>query len=284
MNGPQAAAMSLPRPRRALWIVLVTMGALGILTAFLRTWVPGEHRVFEALGCKVDHVLSQPWGLLTSGLLTDPDHWWDLLLSALGLYFLGATLEQRWGSWRFLRFLTLAVVVGNLTVLAVSSVVPLAPLTPAEAQGRFHPGFLFGPWAAITAIAIAWSRELGNSTANLFFVLPIKGRLLFWVTLGFCVLDLIYPTPLHEGVVAPFGGVIVGLLFGGTPSLARTGWLHLRLAVLRRRASSVPVEDVLEPKPKRRGRSGSPALRVMPGGLEEALKKRTPPKDKRYLN
>jgi len=278
MNGPQAMAISFPRPRRALWIVLIAMFALGIFTAFLMTWVPGGHLVFEKLGCRLDHLLTQPWGLLTSGLLTDPEHWSHLLLSLVGLYFLGASLEQRWGSWRFARFLAIAVIVGNLTVLAVSAVVP------AEAQGRFHPGFVFGPTAAITAIAIAWSREYANSTVNIFFVLPVKGRLLFWVTIGFCVLDLIYPTPLHEGVVAPFGGVIVGLLFGGTPSLARTAWLHLRLAFLRRRASSVQVEDVLEPKPKRRPRPGSPPLRVVSGGLEEALKKRTPPKDKRYLN
>jgi membrane associated rhomboid family serine protease len=278
MNGPQAIAMSFPRPRRALWIVLIAMAALGIFNAFLMNWVPGGHQVFEALGCKLDHLLTQPWGLLTSGLLTDPEQWSHLLLSLVGLYFLGASLEQRWGSWRFARFLAIATIAGNLTDLAVSAIVP------AGAQGRFHPAFVFGPWAAITAIAIAWSREYGSSTVNLFFVLPVKGRLLFWVTIGFCVLDLIYPTPLHEGAVAPFGGVIVGLLFGGTPSLARTAWLHLRLAVLRRRTTSLTVEDVLEPKPKRRPRPGSPPLRVVSGGLEEALKKRTPPKDKRYLN
>ena len=45
-----------------------------------------------------------------------------------------------------------------------------------------------------------------------------------------------------------------------------------------------PVEDVLEPKPKRRPRPGAPPLRVVSGGLEDVLKKRTPPKDKRYLN
>jgi len=278
MNGPQAIAMSFPRPRRALWIVLIAMFALGIFNALLTQWVPGGHRVFEALGCKLDHLLTQPWGLLTSGLLTDPEQWSHLLLSLVGLYFLGASLEQRWGSWRFARFLAIAVVAGNLTDLAVSAIVP------AEAQGRFHPAFVFGPWAAITAIAIAWSREYATATVNLFFVLPVKGKLLFWVTIGFCVLDLIYPTPLHEGVVAPFGGLIAGLLFGGTPSLARSGWLHLRLAVLRRKATRVSAEDVLEPKPKRRPRPGSPPLRVVSGGLEEALKKRTPPKDKRYLN
>ncbi|HEY8086973.1 MAG TPA: rhomboid family intramembrane serine protease, partial [Polyangiaceae bacterium] len=188
-------------------------------------------------------------------------------------------LEERWGSWRFARFLALAVVVGNLTVLGVSH------LVPATSDPRFHPALLFGPMAAITAIAVAWSREFANSTVNLFFFLPIRGKVLLWITLGFCVLDLIYPSGLPEGVVAPFGGVVAGLLLGGTPSPARTAWLKVRLAVLRRQSTALTVEgDVAAPKPKRRARPGSPPLRVVSGGLEEVLKKRTPPKDKRYLN
>ena len=61
-------------------------------------------------------------------------------------------------------------------------------------------------------------------------------------------------------------------------------WLRLKLAVLRRRAASLSVDDVLEATPKRRQRAGAPPLRVVSGGLEEVLKKRSPPKDKRYLN
>jgi membrane associated rhomboid family serine protease len=277
MNRPPALSFAFPKPRRALWIVLVAMAVLGVFSAFLATWVPGGERVFELLGYRLDRTI-EAWRLLTSGLLTSPEHWSHLALSLLGLYFLGAPLEQKWGSWRFARFLALAVVVGNLTVLAI------AALVPDHTQPRFHPAFVFGPTAAITAIAIAWSREYAQSTVNLFFFLPVRGKVLFWITIGFCVLDLIYPAALPEGVVAPFGGVIAGLLFGGTPSLARTAWLHLRLAVLRRRSSSLNVEDVLATKPKRRPRAGAPPLRVVPGGLEEVLKKRTPPKDKRYLN
>lgn len=278
MNAPPAMSLAFPRPRRALWVVLIALTALGIFTAFLRTWIPGGVLVFTALACKLQQAFTQPWRLLTSGLLTDPDHWSHLALSLLGLYFLGAPLEQRWGSWRFARFLALAVLVGNLTVIAVSLVMP------ANAQERFHPPLFFGPTAAITAIAIAWSREYAQSTVNLFFFLPIRGKVLFWITIGFCVLDLIYPQALPEGVVAPFGGVIAGLLFGGTPSLARTAWLRMRLVMLRRRSASLSVEEVLAPKPKRRPRPGGPPLRVVSGGLEDVLKKRTPPKDKRYLN
>ncbi|HEY3816928.1 MAG TPA: rhomboid family intramembrane serine protease [Polyangiaceae bacterium] len=279
MNEPQSMSFAFPKPGRALWIVLIAMSVCGLLTAFLGTWVPGARVApFDLLGYAPDHTLPGLWRLLTSGLLTSPQGWSHLLLSLVGLYFLGAPLEKKWGPWRFARFLALSIVVGNLTVLAISTVVP------DGAQERFHPGLVFGPMAAITAIAVAWSREYAQSTVNLFFFVPVRGKLLFWITIGFCVLDLIYPSAIPEGAVAPFGGVIAGLLWGGTPSLARTAWLHLKLAVLRRRSSSLRVEDVLSSKPKRRPRAGTPPLRVVPGGLEEVLKKRTPPKDKRYLN
>jgi membrane associated rhomboid family serine protease len=278
MNAPPGLSVAFPKPRRALWIVLGAMTALGIFTAFLSTWVPGGHLVFRALDFELDQKFTQPWRLLTSGLLTSPEQMSHLALSLVGLYFLGPSLEERWGSWRFARFLALAVIVGNLTVVAVAAIVP------ADAQARFHPGFVFGPTAAIIAVAVAWSREYAQSTVNLFFFLPIRGKVLFWITIAFCVLDLIYPSAIPEAVVAPFGGVIVGLIWAGTPSLARTAWLRLRLAVLRRQSSTLTVDDVLHAKPKRRPRAGGPPLRVVPGGLEEVLKKRTPPKDKRYLN
>ena len=280
MNTPPAMSLALPKPRRALWIVLITVTVLGIFTAFLSTWTTGGNLLFELLGCETARAFAQPWRLLTSGLLTSPEHWSHLILSLLGLYFLSPPLEERWGSWRFIRFLALSVVIGNLAVIGVSHLVPVTT------DPRFHPAFVFGPTAAITAIAVAWSREFANSTVNLFFFLPLRGKVLLWITLGFCVLDLIYPSVLPEGVIAPFGGVVAGLLLGGSPSPARFAWLKLRLAVLRRRSTALQIEgdEVVAPKPKRRPRPGSPPLRVVSGGLEEVLKKRNPPKDKRYLN
>jgi hypothetical protein len=143
---------------------------------------------------------------------------------------------------------------------------------------------VYGASAAIAAIAIAWSRDNADLTVRLFFVLPMRGRWLFWVTIGLCVLDLAYPKAIPEGVVAPFGGIAVGLLFAGSPSAARSLYLRLKLALLRRRSRSLSVADVLSPKAPRRPRSGAPPLRVVSGGLEDALRKRNPPKDKRYLN
>jgi membrane associated rhomboid family serine protease len=277
MNGRPTASFAFPKPGPALTAVLVVLAATGLLTALFAAWAPGGLEVFPWLVFLPGRPAPMLWRWLTSGLLTSPESWSHLLFSMVGLYFLGAPLERRWGSWRLARFLATAVLLGNLVVLAIDHAMP------STAPERFHPAFVFGPTAAITAVAIAWAREYSESTVQLFLVVPVRGIVLFWVTIGFCVLDLVYPAAMPEGVVAPFGGVLAGLLFGGSPSLFRSLWLRIRLALLRRKAQGAASHDVLAMKPSRR-RASSPPLRVVSGGLEEVLRKRTPPKDKRYLN
>jgi membrane associated rhomboid family serine protease len=272
-------AVGLPKPGRALKVVLVAILVLGLYNAFVGAWAPPGYDAFEALACdlaKVRH--GQVWRLLTSGLLTSPDHYGHLVFTLIGLYFLSPDLERRWGAGRFVRFVLYATLAGNLTVMAVDT------LTPASGQLRFHPDVVYGASAVIAAVAVAWSRDNADATVQMFFVVPMRGKWLFWITLGFCVLDLIYPTALPEGVVAPLGGLAAGVVFGGSPSPARSLYLQLKLAVLRRRSHAMSAADVLSPKGTRRARAGAPPLRVVSGGLEDTLRKRNPPKDKRYLN
>jgi membrane associated rhomboid family serine protease len=280
MEGRPALSMALPKPRRALTVLLIAIAALGIAGTIVTSWVPGGAILFTTLACEPDRAFSQPWRLFTSGLLTSPGHWDHLLFSLVGLYFLGAPLERRWGSWRFARFFALAVLLGNLATIVVGAAVG------AGAQARFHPELVFGPAAAIAAIAVAWSREYPDSIVNLFFVFPVKASAFLWITLGFCALDLIYPAALPEGVVAPLGGVVAALLLAGSPSPTRLFWLKMRLASLRRRNRRLGAKDLMPPhSPSPTRRSGSSPLRIVSGGLDDVLKKRPPPpKDKRYLN
>jgi membrane associated rhomboid family serine protease len=274
MEGPPTISFAFPKPGRALSAVLATVALLGIVCAGSAAW-GGGLALFQALAFEPRLGFAQPWRFITSGLLTSPADWSHLFFSLLGLYFLGTSLEQRWGPWRFLRFLAIAVILGNLATLACSA------LLTTDAQ-RFQPPF-FGPMAAIAAIAVAWAREFPNATVNLFLFVPVRARLFLWITLGFSLLDIVYPSHVPEGVVAPFGGIVAGLLLAGSPSLTRAAWLRLRLAVLRRRTSQRGhIDD--RPPAKSPRRPGAPPLRVVSGGLEEVLKKRTPPKDKRYLN
>jgi membrane associated rhomboid family serine protease len=280
MNGDQPMAFSFPKPGRGLRAVLIVILALGIANAILFTWVPEVgSRIFDALDCNFERLAhGQVWRLVTSGLLTNPASYGHLFFTLLGLYFLAPDLERRWGSLRLVLFLAYAVVAGNLTVLAVDL------LAPVDAQARFHPPAVFGASAAIAAIAIAWARDNATATVRLFLVVPIQGKWLLWATVGIAVLDLVFPTMLAEGIVAPLGGVGVGLLFGGRPSFARTLFLRTKLLFLQRRTRSLSVADVLSGRRPGRARSKNP-LRVVPGGADDELRKRNPSSnDKRYLN
>jgi hypothetical protein len=65
-----------------------------------------------------------------------------------------------------------------------------------------------------------------------------------------------------SGLIAPFGGMLAGWLFGGTsPSPMRRLWLKLRLAQL-------DVEAKREARDRRK-RAEKSGLRVISGGREE---------------
>ena len=143
--------------------------------------------------------------------------------------------------------------------------------------------------AAITATAMAWAKENATRQIRLFFFLPISGKTLYWITIGFAVLALLFMQGAPEGAAAPFGGILAGLLFGGTPSPVRSALAprearapapqgpHAHGRVDHRRSAIARA-------PRSARRRAAPPLRIVQGGLEDDLKNRKPPKDKRYLN
>lgn len=273
----QQTSLALPRPGPALKGLLIVVGVLGIGLA-----LAGDlgFVVFRALACTPEAVLhGQVWRLLTSALLTDPTSYGHLIFSLMGLYFLSTDLEQRWGGRRFLAFLAGATVLGNVLAIAVDLVAP-------ESFSNFHAKMMFGPEAAIAATAIAWASMNADRQILLFFVVPVRGQYLTWVTIGFCLLGLVYRAGAPAGHIAPFGGVIAGLAFGGggQTSPFRRMILQLRLWIIRKRlGDKAPptVESMMRAPTKKR--AGGPPLRVVSGGLDDKSEKK-PPKDKRYLN
>lgn len=276
MDGAQQQ-VAFPRPQRGVKALLIVYGVVGLLGALLVNYMPSVGTpVWLWLACIPGTVLHHAWSLLTAGLLTDPDHWSQWIFTLIGYYFLGPDLERRWGTWRFLRFVALSIIAGFALSLA------LGAIAPPEAR-YFHPRMMFGPAAALTAVAVAWGRENAASQIRFYFILPISGRWLVWITLAFCALGLFFPASVTEGVVSPFGGFIVGLLLSGSPSPLRAIYLRIKLAFLRRRTGVVKIDLDPRARPLKK-RPGSPPLRVVTGGLDEDLGKRPPPKDKRFLN
>jgi membrane associated rhomboid family serine protease len=266
---------------------LIVIGVVGLLQALLVNWV-GLGEAWELLVCNPDLVLKgQVWRLLTAGVLTDITHPMGLIFTLAGLYFLSPDLERRWGTGRFLWFLALSVVLGNVLAIAIGLIAP-------ETFGLLHPRTLYGANAALVGTAIAWGVNNREQQVNLFMVIPVRGQTLIWVTIGGCFLYLLY-----QGDVASFGGVVTGLTMVGEPSAMRRLYLRFRLAFLRGRVGSpgkVPTAaDILRSKgPILRGGRDRPPLRVVQGGQAGHTGhdpdgggergKSDSPKDKRYLN
>ena len=287
MSQPGDFALRLPRPGPALKLVLGLVGAFAIAGAIVVHSTPGGkegERIFQMLAFEPQALFAggipRLWTIFTAGLLTRPDGVGHAIFSLLGLYFMTPDLERRWGGARLLRFLASAVVMGNLFVLA-GSFIPYA---------SFRPGIVVGPLAAIVATAVAWARENQNAQAKFMFFVPMSGRTFFWVALAGCGLALLSPN-IAEGCLAPMGGAAAGVLLAGSPSPLRALWLRLRLGSLRARGGGrqITVSELLDETPRgrpptKRPSGKTPALRILQGGLEDDLKNRKPPKDKRYLN
>lgn len=289
MREPAEIAAAFPRPGPALKAVLALIAVFAVVGAVVVHWLPGGAKgaeIYSWLAFEPQEMLRggipRVWTLLTSGLLTYPAGISHALWSLVGLYFLTTDLERRWGGKRLIRFLALSVLFGNLAVLA-GSLLPIG-------KEVFHPAFVVGPLAAITATAIAWAKDNAGRQIRFMFFLPMTGRTLFWLTVGMALLALLFLQGTPEGAFAPLGGVLAGVLFAGNPSPARSLWLRMRLGAMRRKGGGITVEqllgddDVVRPRPKRARDPKAPPLRILQGGLEEDLKNRKPPKDKRYLN
>lgn len=269
-------SFALPRVGPGLKAVLAVIGVVGIVMSIVVGYSQSGPTYFQMLAYDRAAILhGQVWRLVTAGLLTSPDSMGHLIFTLIGLYFLSPELEKNWGTARFIRFLVTSVVVGYLFTLGLDIV------SGSGGPRFFHPPFAFGAGAAITAVAIAWSQMHRDARVNLFFFLPMSGRALFWVTVGFAALGLVYPSSVPEGVFAPFGGIVVGMLLGGTPSVLRRLWLQTKLVVLRRQSAAAKVQPLVR---EQRPRRAAPPLRVVKGGIIEEDDEKKPPKDKRYLN
>jgi membrane associated rhomboid family serine protease len=283
-RGYQDLSGMFPRPGKALKALLITVAAVTGLATLVLNWMPGGEQgesLVSWITCSrlaIEPPIPRIWTLLTAGLMSQPGGrgaWSMLLWSLLGLYFFSPDLERRWGSARFLRFVAASTVTGFGLALVIDRVAP-------EHVQIFHPMVMYGPGAIITATTVAWSRQNANAHFRLFFLIPMKGSWLFWLAVLYCFGGVFFWDSPHEGVVAPFGGLVTGLLLGGTPSVVRTAYLKAKLALLRSKANK--GDRPRAPRPSRSSGEGGPPLRVVYGGLEDELKKRKPPKDKRYLN
>jgi membrane associated rhomboid family serine protease len=250
-----APSLGLPRPGRALRGVLLGLLAIWLAFAVGLNWGGASPAIFELLCGNTQKILhGEIWRLFTAPLLHVPSGTiGHILFTLLGLYFLSPSLEREWGPKRFLKFL------GGSAVFAYAFQMALELALPATVGEKLVPSAWFGAGAVVSAVSIAWALTFRGRTINLMFVIPVttRGLLIFVVLMN--VMYLIAQVAAPEGLLAPFGGMLAGWLFGsGSPSPLRRAWLKLRLAQL-----DAEARREADARKRRVAKSG---LQVLEGG------------------
>ena len=253
-------SMALPRPGKGLTAVLVGLLAIWLMFALGINWGGASGSVFELFCGNTSLILhGQVWRLLTAPLMHLPSGGIShILFALLGLYFLSPSLEEAWGTPRFLRFLFFSGVLAYALQMLVVIVIP-----PAQ---KLVPYYWFGAMPVIEAVAIAWALSFKGQTVNLMFILPISSTWLIVFVIAISVLRVIGLSNAPEGLISPFGGMFAGwLLGGGTPSPLRRFYLKFKLSQLEKEADR-KTERTRTERRQRVRRSG---FKVIEGGSSD---------------
>lgn len=255
-DGP---SLGFPRMGRALKGVFAVLIAIWLFFAIGINWGGGSlESLFKTLCGNTALILQgEVWRLFTAAFLHAPSGTvWHILFALLMLYMFGAELENEWGPKRFLRFLMgSAVFAYTFQMLAVLAL-------PESIEARLVPQLWFGSAPVASACTIAWALTR-RGPLNFLFIGQISPRALILLVLVIDIMYLIAQTRVPEGLIAPFGGLLAGWLFGTAgPSPLRRMWLKLRLAQL-----DAEARRESDARKKRVARSG---LQVLEGGRRDS--------------
>jgi membrane associated rhomboid family serine protease len=99
-----------------------------------------------------------------------------LVFGALFLYWFGSDLANEMGSRRFLQLF------GGVTLAAAVGTCLVALVDPDVAAQQY-----LGGWAASTAMMVAWGFWFPHRVVRIWFVIPIRGIVIAWLTIGITV-------------------------------------------------------------------------------------------------
>ena len=230
-----------PLTRGVKWLGIATI-AVSVLVPVLGEWGSVLARQVAFIPVEMWH--GKIWQPLTYTFLNEDPI--GLLFALLGLWMLGSTLEQRWGTRRFVTFYLVTGAIGALATALIGLLSARVSVFP-----------YFGNWASVEALVAAYAVLMPNATI-LLYVVPVQARWLLPISAGMTVLFM-----LMRGWVPylpQLFGLGAGVVFAGGVSpvngflRVRMWWLALRLRRTQLRVIR-GARDEDEPVP--RGKSGS---------------------------
>lgn len=132
---------------------------------------------------------------------------WSYFFNMLGLWFVGATIEQVLGRRRFLSLFFGTGLAANLTV---------AGLMALLGRPAFNPGCGDSVLALFVALGVAY----GRTPVRVFGQLVLQARVLTWILVGMAILSLLF-----QAAWALLGGTLVAIVLGYFMAGGRTGLL-----------------------------------------------------------
>lgn len=104
-----------------------------------------------------------------------------LIFGCLFLYWFGGDLAREWGSRRFLS------VYAGVVLCAASATCLVARLDPSVLEGTY-----LGGWPTSLALTVAWGFWFPDRVIRIWFVIPIRGLVLAWLTVAVTIVFAVY--------------------------------------------------------------------------------------------
>ena len=163
----ETSGTTLRGPRTVVgWLILINV--IVYLADGLLTPQGSSFTIHGVLACTPE-TLVKPWlwwQLLTYGFAHAPyPHLAHIAFNMMGLWFLGRSVEERYGRWEFLRLYLVMIVLGG----AVWSATNMAVGRPAD--------FLIGASGAVTGVVLLFAVNFPRQTLLLFFLFPVPAWL-----------------------------------------------------------------------------------------------------------
>jgi membrane associated rhomboid family serine protease len=168
----------------------------------------------------VKSVFYKPWQFITYMFLHDPGNFFHILFNMFALWMFGSTLENLWGSKKFLIFYLICGVGAGLVHMGALWY-DLSKLEVLYTDGLISPEVFYGNLnvatmgasGAVMGIFAAFAYTFPNSQLFILPIpFPIKAK---WAMIGMIGLDLFGGFSSRQSGVAHFahvGGALVGIL------------------------------------------------------------------------